>query len=98
MPSPPAVEIPPPQVHLRDRYHCTREDHAHARLRLRELGYPVGSDKWDAFWAGFICWARGGSEADCPIPDVTAAQRAAGRRAPHRRGAWLNGFRAGRSA
>jgi len=74
---------------------CSRTDYARARRRVHELGYPVGSDKWKVFWAGSVAWAAGKSEADCPIPEVTEEERRAGKRAPHRRGAWLQGFRAG---
>lgn len=73
---------------------CSLTDYHRARRRVAELGYNVGTDKWEAFWSGFMAWARGRTEADCPIKDITPAERARGKRTPHRRGAWLNGYAA----
>lgn len=73
---------------------CSRTDHARAQRRVRELGYPVGKGKWEAFWAGFRAWAAGKRETDCPYPDATPEDIALGRKGTYRRGAWLNGYRA----
>ncbi len=75
---------------------CSRTDHARAQQRVRELGYPPGCDKWKAFWDGVLARIHGRTEADCPIPACTPKEVAAGKRAPHRRGAWLEGFMAER--
>lgn len=77
------------------RPRCSREGYERARERVSALGYGVHSVKWAMFWAGFRAAVRGQGIEARPVPDVTDIERKQGRRTPHTRGAWLEGFDAG---